>query len=241
MNTCYNIFIMIQTKKGFTLIELLVTIAIIGILAAVIISSLSEARSRAKNASIVRTMANIDAVIDADKYPGSLAGLCLDFEPGGEFAAIREGVENNGGIWHCDSTVADYRIFAKLNQDVVLSQKNIFGSPVYAQEDSVDHSFGNYYCLNSNFEKKFTHWSGDNLAYPSCDDSDYINTPVDPEENPDPTPDPEPETDPEPPLENNGPACTGNKVEVCHHNKTLCVSSKALKAHLKHGDSEGVC
>lgn len=229
-------------KKGFTLIELLVVIAVIGVLVTLISSYFVNTRLRAKNASIVITMSNINAVIDADKYPGSLANLCLDFEPGGEFSLIRKGVEDKGGIWYCDSTESDYRIYAKLNQKVILSQKSILGTSAFAQEESMNHDFGNYYCLNSAFVKKFTHWPGDSLAYPSCDDNDYINVPVDPEINPEPTPDPEPETDPEPPLENGGSTCNGNKVYVCHFGKSICVSQNgANNGHLKHGDTLGVC
>jgi uncharacterized delta-60 repeat protein len=37
--------------------------------------------------------------------------------------------------------------------------------------------------------------------------------------------------------------CDGNpdKVEVCHKGKTLCISRKALAAHLNHGDGAGAC
>ena len=229
-----------KTNKGFTVIELLVIIVVIGVLATIVIRSLTQARLRAKNASIVTTMSTLHSVIDADKYPGSYSDLCLDFESGGSFDLIRSGVENNGGIWHCDSNDEAYRIFVKLNQDAVLSN-NTFIQHAFAQEDSTIHTFGNYYCLNSQLEKNFTHWDGDNLSFPSCNDDDYIDTPIDVEENPDPTPDPEPDTDPEPPLENGGSACESPKINVCHFGKTLCVSEKALKGHTKHGDVEGIC
>ncbi len=71
----------INFKKGFTLIELLVVVAIIGILASVVLSSLNTARDKGSDAAIKANLANIrvqaELVYD-DNDPNSYSGLCTN-------------------------------------------------------------------------------------------------------------------------------------------------------------------
>ncbi len=68
-----------KKNKGFTLIELLVVIAIIGILASVVLASLSSARNKGKDAAVRSQLASMRAQAEifyatAESYVGICSG-----------------------------------------------------------------------------------------------------------------------------------------------------------------------
>src|SRR5574343_1849391 len=69
-----------SSEKGFTLIELLVVVAIIGILSTVVLASLGNARTKAKESKAMSIFGQIraQAEIAFDNNSGSYATICSD-------------------------------------------------------------------------------------------------------------------------------------------------------------------
>ena len=124
-----------KINKGFTLIELLVVIAVIAILAGIVISSLSQSRTRAKDAAILTEMDQLATGIELETNAlGVYTDVCDLFDAGNDLEHIKTSIEDHGGIW--DSCVDDnesYAVVVTLNAQQAYSP---FAQQAYAREST---------------------------------------------------------------------------------------------------------
>jgi prepilin-type N-terminal cleavage/methylation domain-containing protein len=141
-----------KNKKGFTLIELLVVISIIGILATIILASLTRSRISAKDAVVMQSLNSYRTQVEID-FEGNYNGLCTS---GNEsLARIEEYIESKGGeLFDCNSDTRDYVIAAVLpsgKEELLLSSFET--QQAYAQDSNTSGKL-NGYCINSRGSSK---------------------------------------------------------------------------------------
>jgi len=114
--------------RGFTLIELLIVLAVIGIFAVIVITSLSKVRNRSNSAAITSSLRSFQTDVEL-RFENGYQNLCS----GDFYQRLVSSVERSGGIIEsCENEAGAYRIIA--NNPVQVSQS--FIKQAYAENVS---------------------------------------------------------------------------------------------------------
>lgn len=130
-----------RKTKGFTLIELLVVVAIIGVLATIVLASLGNARTRAKDVAVVQAVSQYRTQVEI-AFGGDYTYAC-DYGANDRLNEIKGYIESQGGgISQCASSANEYILTVVLPSGDVNQWTGLFGKTAYAADDAG-------YCVNA--------------------------------------------------------------------------------------------